>query len=62
MQSSVNVELTPEEETTVSVSPNDFGDLIEGAVRVVGKPWLPECDCNETIPTPPIQELRPGIF
>ena len=62
MQSAVNVELTPEEETTMSVSANDFGDLIEGAVRVVGKPWFPECDCNETIPTPSIQELRPGIF
>ena len=62
MQRSINVELSPEEDTTVSVAANDFGDLIEGAVRVVGQPWLPECDCNETIPNPSVQEFRPSLF
>jgi len=56
MQRAVNVELSPEEEMTMSVSANDFGDLVKGAIGVVGKPWLPVCDCNEGIPNIPIQE------
>jgi len=62
MQRAVNVELSPEEVMTMSVSANDLADFAEGAVRVVGKPWLPVCDCNEGIPLVPIQELRPGLF
>lgn len=56
MQSSANVQLSPEEEVTISVSANDFGDSVEGGVRVVGKPWVPVRDCNEGIPYIPIQE------
>jgi len=62
MQSSVNVKLSPEEDMTMTVSANELGDLIEGAVRVVRKPWVAECDCDECIPIIPIQELRPGLF
>lgn len=62
MQSSANVQLTPEEEVTMSVSANDFGDLIERALRVVGKARVAVCDCNERIPYIPIQKLRPSLF
>ena len=62
MQSAVNVELSPEEVVTISVSAKDFADLSEGAIRVVRLPWLAECDCNEGIPIVPIQEGRPSFF
>jgi len=62
MQSSANVELSPEEETTMSVSANDFGDGVEGGLRVVGMPWLAVCDCDESIPFPSIKEVDPGLF
>ena len=62
MQSSANVQLAPEEEVTMSVSANDLGDLAEGAIRVVGMPCVAVCDCNESIPNVPIQELRPSLF
>jgi hypothetical protein len=56
------MELSPEEDMTMSVSANDFGDSVEAGVCVVGKPWLPVCDCNEAIPNIPIQELGPTLF
>lgn len=62
MQSSANVQLAPEEETTVSVSANDLGDLSQGALRVVGMPWFTVCDGNEGIPSPAAKELNPGLF
>lgn len=36
MQSSANVQLSPEEDVTMSVSANDLGDGVEGGIRVVG--------------------------
>lgn len=62
MQSSANVELTPEEDTTVSVAANDFADLSERALCVVGMPWLAICDGDESIPIPSIKEVYPGLF
>jgi len=62
MQSSANVQLSPEEEMTISVSANDLCDLVEGALRVVGMACVAVCDCNECIPRIPIQELGPGLF
>ena len=53
MQSSANVKLSPEEEMTISVSSKHFGNLLEGALRVVGMAWLSVCDCNEGIPNIP---------
>jgi len=29
---------------------------------VVGKPGIPICDCNESIPNIPVQELGPTVF
>jgi len=57
MQRSIKVELTPEEEMTVSVAANELCDLIEGAIGMVRLPWLAECDGDECIPIIPIQEL-----
>jgi len=62
MQRSVNMQLSPKEDMTVRVAANEFGDLIEGAVRVVRLPGLTECDGDECIPVIPIQELRPSVF
>jgi len=62
MQSSANVQLSPEEETTMSVSANDLGDSIEGGISVAGMAWLPVCNSYEGIPIPLVQELRPGLF
>ena len=62
MQSSANVELSPEEDTTMSVSANDFSDLSEGALRVVGMPCVTVGDRNEGIPTPPLEEVNPSLF
>jgi len=62
MQSSANVQLSPEEEMTVSVSANDLGDLGKGALCVVGMPWLPVGDGNEGIPSVPIKKLKPALF
>ena len=62
VQSSVNVKLSPEEEMTVSVLAKDLADFTEGAVCMVGKPWIAECDCDECIPFIPVQELRPSLF
>lgn len=57
MQRAVKMELTPEEYVTVSVSANELGDLIEGAIRMVRLPWFAECDGDECIPIIPIQKL-----
>jgi len=62
MQSAVNVELTPEEDMTVTVSANELGDLVEGAIGMVRLPWFAECDGDKCIPIIPIEELRPGLF
>ena len=62
MQSSANVQLTPEEKTTVRVPSEDFRNLSERALRVVGMAGLPVGDCDEGIPFPPFQELYPGLF
>ena len=62
MQSSANVQLSPEEEVTVSVSANDLGDLGERALCVVGLPWLPVGNGDEGIPSIPIEELIPSLF
>jgi len=62
MQSSANMQLSPEEDTTVSVSANDFGDGVEAGLCVVGMPWLAVCDCDESIPIPSIKEVDPGVF
>jgi len=62
MQSSANVELSPEEYVTVSVSANDLGDSVEGGVGVSSMAWLPVSDCNEGIPFVPIQEPAPSFF
>jgi len=62
MQSSINVKLSPQEEMTVTVTANDLGDFVEGAIGVMWLPWLAECDSNECIPVVPVQELRPSLF
>lgn len=62
MQSSANVQLTPEEEVTMSVAANDLGDFVEGAVRVVREPCVTVSDSDEGVPFIPIQELTPGLF
>jgi len=62
MQSSANVQLTPEEEMTVSVSAKDLCHLIKRTLRMVGMSWLPICDGNKGIPYIPIQKFRPGLF
>ena len=56
------MQLAPEEDVTVSVAANDFGDLIEGAVRVVRLPWFAVCDGDECIPLIAVQKLRPSLF
>jgi len=56
------MQLSAQEDMTVSVAANDFGDLIEGAVRMVRLPWFAVCDGDECIPVIPIQELRPCVF
>ena len=62
MQSSANVQLSPEEDVTMSVSANDLADGIEGGIGVSGMAWLPVSDCNEGIPFVPIKEPRPSLF
>jgi len=57
MQSSANVELSPEEEMTISVSANDFADLAEGGLSVVGLACVAVCDCNKSIPPIATQEV-----
>jgi len=47
---------------TVSVSANDLADFIEGAIGMVGKPWVPKSDCEEGIPFIAIQERGPSLF
>jgi len=47
---------------TVSVSANDLGDFVEGALRVVGMPWIAVGNGNEGIPLVPIEKLIPTLF
>jgi len=62
MQSSANVQLTPEEHVTVSVAANDLGDGVEGGVCVSGMPRLAVSDGNEGIPFIPVKEPAPSLF
>ena len=62
MQSSANMQLTPEEDTTVSVSANELCDLVEGGLCVMGLSWLAVGNGNECIPFPSAQEVYPGIL
>ena len=62
VQSSADVKLRPEEEMTVRVPTNDPPDLKDGAIRVVRKAWLTECDGDEGIPFVPVQKLGPSLF
>ena len=62
MQSSANVQLSPEEEVTVSVPAKDLRDFSERGLCMVGLSWFSICDGNEGIPSPSIQELDPGLF
>ena len=62
MQSSANVQLSPEEEVTMSVSANDLGDSIEGGICVSGMSWLAVSDSNEGIPLIAVQEFNPALF
>ena len=56
MQRAVNVELSPEEDMTVSVSPNDFGNGIDRGSGVVGMAGLTVCNGNKGIPLIAVQE------
>ena len=47
---------------TVTVTADEFGNLVEGAIRMVRLPWFAECDGDECIPIIPIQKLRPSLF
>ena len=62
MQSSANMQLSPEEYPTVSVSANDLSDLSEGGLCMVRMSRFPVCNRNECIPTPPLKEVYPGLF
>jgi len=53
MQRAVNVELSPEEDTTVSVSANDLRDCGKGGLCMVRMSWFAVCDGDEGIPFPP---------
>jgi len=62
MQSSANVQLSPEEEVTMSVSANDFGDSVKAGVCVAGMTGFPVRDCDEGVPLIAVQELKPALF
>jgi len=62
MQSAANVELSPEKDTTMRVASNDFGDGVEGGLRVVGMPWLSVCNGNEGIPSPSREKVDPSVL
>ena len=56
------MQLSPQEDVTMSVAANEFRDFVEGAVRVVRLPWFAVCNGNECIPDISVQELRPSLF